>query len=229
VAVTAPLPEDAIPVEPIRPAGLPPNVVERVKWRTRIVQVPRSADEATGGAWSVQELQAALRACEDAGAVAAANLPTDGPSRPPEAAAPAVEGRIELDATKHIGLLADGKTLAYGWTGTATALLTVDGQERELFSSPLDLEASTAVSSLLPPGPVERWPRLELRAGVGTDRAVAVAATYYPWAARRFLRRVGVWAEYQRVDVLPTTWPASLGESRTERGGRVTAGVAARF
>jgi hypothetical protein len=226
VAVTAPLPEDAIPVEPIARTALPTNVVERVKWRTRIVQVPRSAGEATPGAWTVEELQAALRACEDAGAGAVPTTPDV--LADPSVLAPAVEGRIELDATKHIGLLPDGETVAYGWTGTATALLTVDGQERELFRSPLDLEASTAVSSLLPPGPVKGWPQLELRLGVGSDQSAMVGATFYPWRGR-FTRRLGAFLEYERAGVLGPSMPLSLGRDRGYWEGRLLGGVALRF
>ena len=94
--------------------------------------------------------------------------------------------------------------------------------------------ADTLTVEVPPPLPPQSdWTRFEGRLGFGSDSALEVGLTWYPWARKRFFRRIGVYGAYQRADVTTDTFlPMSWGdypETRSDWESRVMGGVAVRF
>ena len=89
----------------------------------------------------------------------------------------------------------------------------------------LDLEAEAEPA---PAWTVAPWPRWGAMAGIGSDRALALGATWWPLRSRGG-RHVGGWLQWERSGALPEGWPASLGHDRGYWDRRIVGGVEVRW
>ena len=134
----------------------PVRVVERIKWKTKIQEVEVPV---------IREVATVVERAVELGTL---------------------QSMVDLDADKFEGLVND--TLSWGWRGRARCLIRASHNDdwTVILDQPLDLSASTSISSLRPQPKKRPW-GLDLRLGVVSSPGVDLSAAWGRGRLRPYL------------------------------------------
>jgi hypothetical protein len=170
-----PLPPEVIEVEVVKEIPVlvegPERVkiVERIKWKTRTETVEKEV---------IKEVEKVVEKAAEVGTL---------------------QAQVNVDADKYEGVNAVG-TLAFGWKGTADCQIRAATTDpwTVIARSPFDLTASYAQTTQAPEEKASTGGmRVEARAGVHSDEGIDLGLTVYPWAGKKFWRRIGFYGSMQ--------------------------------